>query len=483
MVKTKPKANKPRRKLKTSKALKKVAKIVAKEESKPSFFRRVANAIPKGSFAAIGSAMAPIFGAPPSSGASLGSLVSSITGIGAYRVTPAGEPFSVPVFPKSSDGGFRIQRKEYIGDVSSSIGFVVNSYPLQPGMPNLFPWLSTFAPNFEEYRIHGAAISFKSTAASALNSTNTALGTVIVAAQYDSYDVPFGSKLEMENYEGSVSCKPAENLIFGLECDRRKDVATHLYTRTGASSGDIRLYDLANISVATVGSQAVAVIGELWITYDITLYKPKLTLSPSQTYWAHSYKTSNFTVANSITNVYDTSSLITGVGSSTKLTITSTSSNVSIRFANPGNYMIWSRLVAAAVPSVSFNNNGPQTNGGVYQSTSAVLGTTPWYAPTQSTNPNGEYYATASGIVNALGPITSSMFAVNVLSANTLVSFSAPNTVSSVASTVAVQYDLYVLQVPTGISMPAPSIDDKFLAMEKQIKRLSCALGESLVIV
>jgi hypothetical protein len=51
------------------------------------------------------------------------------------------------------------------------------------------------------------------------------------------------------------------------------------YIRTGAvpAGEDIRFYDLGKLSLSTVGSQAVAVVGELWATYEVALKKPILT--------------------------------------------------------------------------------------------------------------------------------------------------------------------------------------------------------------
>jgi hypothetical protein len=52
------------------------------------------------------------------------------------------------------------------------------------------------------------------------------------------------------------------------------------------SSGDLRFTHLGNVSVATVGMQAAAVIGELWISYDIILKKPRLSPTGSPTIYA-----------------------------------------------------------------------------------------------------------------------------------------------------------------------------------------------------
>nr|QKV51167.1 putative capsid protein [Crucivirus sp.] len=171
-----------------------------------------------------------------------------------------------------------VQHREYIGDVSSSTAFTNTTYSINPAVPTTFPWLSTIAKNFEEYDFKQLAFQFKSTSADALNSTNTALGTVIGATIYNSVNPAFTSKQQMENYEFAKSSKPSEDQVYPVECAHGENPVEQLYTRVGPvpSGADPRLYDLGTFQQATVGSQAAAVIGELWVLYTVELYKPKL---------------------------------------------------------------------------------------------------------------------------------------------------------------------------------------------------------------
>ena len=63
-----------------------------------------------------------------------------------------------------------------------------------------------------------------------------------------------------------------------IECDPKVTAQEVLYIRsTGVPDGDDqRLYDWGNFQIATSGFQGASVtIGELWVTYDIALIKPK----------------------------------------------------------------------------------------------------------------------------------------------------------------------------------------------------------------
>lgn len=64
-----------------------------------------------------------------------------------------------------------------------------------------------------------------------------------------------------------------------IECEPHQNPVSELYVRTGAvpTGQDQRLFDFANLQVATQGCQTVSQqLGELWLTYDIQMYKPIL---------------------------------------------------------------------------------------------------------------------------------------------------------------------------------------------------------------
>lgn len=223
-------------------------------------------------------------------GRKAGSLFKSITGIGDYRVqsntlVAATDP---PILSNTS-AATRVQHREYIGDITGSTGFVVRQYAINPGMGDTFPWLQTVAGAFEEYRLHGIVFEFKSTSADALNSTNTALGTVIMATEYNVLHGAFTSKREMENYVYSTSSPPSVSAMHPVECARDVSVLSNLYVRASppSTSTDLRFSDLGNFQLATFGMQAAAVIGELWCTYDVELIKPKLPDAFNATFPTH----------------------------------------------------------------------------------------------------------------------------------------------------------------------------------------------------
>lgn len=207
-------------------------------------------------------------------------MFKQITGYGDYKIkSNTVLSGNTPLF---GDGkaSVRVQHREFLGNVKSSTSFASRVIPVQPGLIASFPWLSQLANNYQEYKIHGLIFEFVSRSADALNSTNTALGSVMMGVNYNCLATTPSSKTEMLNLEFSGVSKPSENLMVPLECDPKQSFFNNLFIRTNKTPsdqlGDRRLYDFANFVIATEGSQAASDIGDLYVTYDISLYKAKI---------------------------------------------------------------------------------------------------------------------------------------------------------------------------------------------------------------
>lgn len=202
--------------------------------------------------------------------------ILAITGMGDYTVSRntlvnGGTP------PAFAQGRHRVKvcHREFVFNVLSSTGFVTQGFNINP-KTSLFPWLAQIALSFEQFRVLGMVVEFKSTSADAIASTNTALGSVILATQYNVLAPAFTSQQQMESYEYCTSCKPSQSMIHPIECAPALTSVEDLYMDSG-STGDARFENLGTVYVATVGQQAASVvIGELWVSYEIDLIKPKL---------------------------------------------------------------------------------------------------------------------------------------------------------------------------------------------------------------
>lgn len=252
----------------------------------------------------LGGAAGGYLGGP--SGAALGNQVGGLAhyigrifGSGDYVSKPGVKSNSIlsPQIPSFSSGSatIRVRHREFLGDVFSSATantFDIQSYSINPGLLKVFPWLSQVcASTFQQYRLNGMVFEFRSMSSDSLNSTNTALGQVIMATDYDSVDVAFTSKQQMENTEFGVSCKPSSNMIHAIECAPQLTSVSEKYIRAydPPVNTDIRLYDMGKFYIATNGCQGTNVnLGELWVSYDVSLIKsieqPPLFIQPVAQY-------------------------------------------------------------------------------------------------------------------------------------------------------------------------------------------------------
>lgn len=174
-----------------------------------------------------------------------------------------------------------IRHAEPLGDIVTSAvagDLKLQNFFIQPGLSQSFPWLGAMAQNFQQWKPRGILYEFRSMAADAISGTNIALGTVTMATNYNSSAPNFTSKKDMQNSEYATSTKPSLSVFHPIECDSKVSAQEVLYIRNAAvpEGDDQRLYDWGNFQIATSGFQGASVtIGELWVTYEIELIKPK----------------------------------------------------------------------------------------------------------------------------------------------------------------------------------------------------------------
>jgi len=205
-----------------------------------------------------------------------GDLFSHITGMGAYKVNRNSllTNNGPPIFGNKA-GDTIVSHREFVTDIYGSTAFTSQEYTINPSNPDSFPWLSIIAGSYEQYEMLGCVYEFKTTSGTAVGSTDTALGTVIMTTNYDVLDPPFQDKKEMESYEFTVSGVPCSNMIHPVECAPSKSLIDHLLTGPPQVEADARFHDLGRLTVATQGMQATTTVGELWVSYHMRLIKPR----------------------------------------------------------------------------------------------------------------------------------------------------------------------------------------------------------------
>lgn len=264
-------------------------------------------------------------------GALAGSSLARYFGHGDYELKSNSLVKAVTTGAKfaSVGRGTRIAEREFIGNVvsgtlsSGSSIFTNKTYVINPSNENTFPWLSRLAPLYDQWEPHGIVFEYISTS-SDFNGASQALGAVIMATDYDPYDLPYTTKQQMENSDYACSSKPSLALIHGVECAPSERPTKLLYTAVG-NGAPLTSTLLGNFQVATQGCAAAGVtLGELWVSYDITFYKKQLDVPLSPVYCAFGTTTGG---AGYITNPTVTSSY--------QITIGQTSGSSTVYFNNP----------------------------------------------------------------------------------------------------------------------------------------------------
>jgi len=401
-------------------------------------------------------------------GKKAGNWLAKITGVGDYTVqsNTIAHPNDPPILSNTA-GATRVQHREFICDISGSTAFAVRRYAINPGFSETFPWLASVAGAFEQYRMHGMVFEFKSTSAVALNSTNTALGTVIMATEYNPLLASFTTKREMENHVYSTSSPPSASAMHPVECARDASVLSNLYVRNIApvTNNDIRFADIGAFQLATTGMQAANVIGELWVTYDIELIKPKLPdafVTTPVTHYAYDLTLYPTATAPTAASLFGTTAAqkyaVRGLG----LTNITMDTNT-ITFLTSGTYMLLFNFVggaAAAAMTTTWTAGGAVTVSNIWCNNSA----TPTFQ--------------AAGAQSALAGQTNMMYAITC---SVIVDGVTPATLVNAGSTLptsVVAANLFVIGLPAGFShMQEPSEEERYIRLSEQLRRLELRLS------
>lgn len=100
---------------------------------------------------------------------------------------------------------------------------------------------------------------------------------MVVSTQFNATEALWTSKFQIENSNDAVSCRPDHDLIYGVECANQAN--TGLYVAGSANSTPINLTTLGNLYVGIMNTGAYTQgvpLGELWVTYDVSLRRPRI---------------------------------------------------------------------------------------------------------------------------------------------------------------------------------------------------------------
>jgi len=170
---------------------------------------------------------------------------------------------------KSNDGRIRVIHREFMGDVVGTADYSVVTIPIQPGIPNSFPWLSSIAVNYETYHFKKLRFHYLPQCPS------TAPGAIYMACDFDATETPPANKRDLMSYWGAIRAGVWSEASMSVDS---KDLSKYqqYYVRNSLSTQDLKLSDVGNFFIATQGAVDFEPLGEIYVEYEIELITPQV---------------------------------------------------------------------------------------------------------------------------------------------------------------------------------------------------------------
>jgi len=224
-------------------------------------------------------------------------------------------------------------RREKVANVLGTTGLSAPNlqFFINPGNTILFPIFSQIAATYEEYRLKVLKFEYVTEAYTA-SGTNVSAGKVILATNFDPDDANFTTDTQAENYAGSVKGTAYSQMSHDVVAHGRKrhkggmrDFSCNNYFVSSSANvlspvtGAAKFYDVGNFQLITNGNASTAEIGELYVTYQFVMIRPKQQTPIGQNALTAHYNGSGGTTANNFLNVavQSGSTMLSTIGTNT----------------------------------------------------------------------------------------------------------------------------------------------------------------------
>jgi hypothetical protein len=214
----------------------------------------------------------------------------------AHNATPSVnslvEPLSsneiVPFMHTNAEGTVTVRRREFVRTLQiNTAGFNYDLF-ITP-TASTFPWLEKISKSWQQWSVTGLAFEYVPTSGLAVGAESAALGAVSMAFKYNvdeqSSTSPIHSLTQLLNQNGATSHSPGAVGCCYMECDPTQGGASGLNAVRFIATGEVLSSDwsqsdftAARFIIKTEGAQNASGVecGQLWVTYEITLYQPRV---------------------------------------------------------------------------------------------------------------------------------------------------------------------------------------------------------------
>lgn len=166
---------------------------------------------------------------------------------------------------QTRNGITTISHRSFLAPISNEASYTVDSFAVNPGLSQTFPWLHRVARRYEEYRFRKLRFEYRSVAA-----TSTA-GVIMLSFDYDAADVaPTSKQAQAQTIPNAES-----NAWTNIDLVVPTGTIPWKYVRAGilASNLDVKTYDAGQFLISSLYGNGV-VSGELYVEYEVELRKP-----------------------------------------------------------------------------------------------------------------------------------------------------------------------------------------------------------------
>jgi len=194
-------------------------------------------------------------------------------GVGVAAAYAKGLSSGEPMFMKMSRAGVVIRHRELVASITGSATFTVAAtLALNPGLAATFPWLSTQAVGWEQYRFKKLKFCYYTRTA-----TSTP-GSMLLVPDYDAADAAPASEQIASTYRDVEEEVPwIEEFSCNLDPLAMHPDGNRKFVRTGplAANLDIKLSDVGNMFACTTDG-TITNWGKLWVEYECEFFVPQL---------------------------------------------------------------------------------------------------------------------------------------------------------------------------------------------------------------
>lgn len=194
-------------------------------------------------------------------------------GVGSQVLAPAAASrYFQTVAPQFRNDGKTciIKHRELLDTVNGTVAFTNGRiYAMNPGLAASFPWLSSIAAQWEQYRFVNLCYHYIP------RCSTTKTGSVMLIPDYDTLDSAPATERQASTYLEAIDDASWKEIRCHLKSSALHPMGPKKFVRTGPVSSDLKTYDGGRFYLSTVGQDNTDAIGKLWVEYEVHFFVPQ----------------------------------------------------------------------------------------------------------------------------------------------------------------------------------------------------------------